>query len=227
MIQQSTSKVAGAKRIKMRYGPYMVPGMNGTSITGETGMLWNYPDISVQKPGTEYTIVNQYAGLEYPDGSNANIDTGMWLHHMVHFVSGPGRWDPTCYGKRSLPHFNVNVSPGGSERYFSSGNERTKITLDIFGTATKAGYHIKSSDRYQFIVDLMNMNEPNKVVYMTMTYDIIDGPLPPGWKNVKTVWFDARQCGTSEVQPPRQTGSFTITSGSWVSYLISNATRLC
>jgi hypothetical protein len=62
----------------------------------------------------------------------------------------------------------------------------------------------------------MNMNVPNKVVYMTMTYDVIDGPLPPGWKDVKTVWFDAKQCGTSEVQPPRQSGSFTITSGNWV-----------
>lgn len=31
-------------------------------------------------------------------GTNANIDSGLWLHHMVSFVKGPGRWDPTCYG---------------------------------------------------------------------------------------------------------------------------------
>jgi hypothetical protein len=35
----------------------------------------------------------------------------------------------------------------------------------------------------------MNMNMEDKVVYLTMTYDILDGPLPTGWKEVKAVWF--------------------------------------
>lgn len=39
-------------------------------------------------------MVSQQAGLEYPDGKNANIDTGMWLHHMVHINKGEGRSDP-------------------------------------------------------------------------------------------------------------------------------------
>jgi hypothetical protein len=34
------SSVPGAKRIKMRYGPYSVPNMNKTSIVGEPGALW-------------------------------------------------------------------------------------------------------------------------------------------------------------------------------------------
>jgi len=28
-------------------------------------------------------ILGINAGLEYPDGRNANIDNGLWLHHMV------------------------------------------------------------------------------------------------------------------------------------------------
>jgi hypothetical protein len=155
---QTDSKVAGAKRIKIRSGPYSVPNMNKTSLVGEAGMLWNYPDTAIIKPCTECTIVRQYAGLEYPDGRNANIDTGMWLHHMVQIAIGPGRADPTCYGRSSLPHIDVGASPQNSERYFSSGNERTHILLDILGTQTKWGYHVKSTDRFAFIVDLMNMN---------------------------------------------------------------------
>jgi hypothetical protein len=62
----------------------------------------------------------------------------------------------------------------------------------------------------------MNMNKEDVTVFMTMTYDFIDGPLPAGWKDVKTVWFDANQCGTSEVKPPKQTGTFTIPSTKWV-----------
>jgi hypothetical protein len=116
----------------------------------------------------------------------------------------------------SLPHFAVGYSATSAERYFSSGNERTPVPLDVFGTKTNAGYHLKSTDKYAFIVDLMNMNKEDVVVYMTMYYDFIDGPLPAGWRDVKTVWFDANQCGTSEVKPPKQTGTFSIPSTKWV-----------
>jgi len=213
---KTTSTVPGARRIKMRHGPYSVINMNKRGINGEHGALWNYPDTSVAKPCTECTIIAQQAGLEYPDGKNANIDTGMWLHHMVHFTIGPGRWDPTCINRPSLPHVDVGTSPGGGERYFSSGNERTFVQLDkLGGQAVNAGYHLKASDRYAFIVDLMNMNPTDKTVFMTMTYDIVDGPLPAGWRDVQCVWFDVNQCMTSEVSPLKQSGSFQIKSGSW------------
>jgi len=179
-------------------------------------MLWNYPDLNIPKPCNECTIVRQWAGLEYPDGKNANIDTGMWLHHMVQLTIGPGRWDPTCYGSPSLPHIDVNSSPQASERYFSSGNERTHIDLDILGAEkTKWGYHIKRSDNFGFIVDLMNMNMQDKTVFLTMYYDVVDGPLPAGWDDIKVVWFDANQCGTSEIRPKSQSGSYNVASSYW------------
>ena len=73
---KSQSKVPGAKRVKIRHGPYKVPNMNKVGLSGEAGSLWNYPDTSVTKPCTgECTIVSQQAGLEYPDGTVAHIDT--------------------------------------------------------------------------------------------------------------------------------------------------------
>jgi len=211
----ATSKVPGAKRVKMRYGPYSVPNMNKTSLVGEAGALWNYPDTSIAKPCTECVILGQQAGLEFPNGKNANIDSGMWLHHMVQFNTGPGRQDPTCFNKPSMPHVDVGTSPQNSERYFSSGNERTHVQLDINGAETKAGYQINARDRFAFIVDLMNMNMEDKTVYLTMYYDILPGKLPAGWKDVKPVWFDANQCGTSEVSAKKQSGSYNVPSGTW------------
>jgi hypothetical protein len=41
-LMQTMSKVPGVKRVKMRYGPYNVPNMNKTSLTGEAGSLWKY-----------------------------------------------------------------------------------------------------------------------------------------------------------------------------------------
>lgn len=56
--------------------------MGVTSVTGEGGALWNYPDVAVEKPADDFTIFGLQAGLEYPNGTNANIDSGMWLHHV-------------------------------------------------------------------------------------------------------------------------------------------------
>jgi hypothetical protein len=80
-------KLDGVKteRIKMRYGPYKVPNMKVTNILGEEGALWNYADPIADKPcgeAGECTIIGMVSGLEYPDGKNANIDSGLWLHHV-------------------------------------------------------------------------------------------------------------------------------------------------
>jgi hypothetical protein len=48
-----------------------------------------------------------------------------------------------------------------------------------------------------------------------MYYDILEGPMPAGWDDIKVVWFDANQCGTSEVFPPKQSGSFMVTTRTW------------
>jgi hypothetical protein len=77
---------------------------------------------------------------------------------MVHFAIGPGRQDATCFGRASLPHVDVGASPQNSERYFSSGNERTFLNPDRAGADTKFGYHLKTTDKMAFIVDLMNVS---------------------------------------------------------------------
>ena len=65
--------VLGSKTIKLRYGPYKV---------SKASMVWNNIDVSVDKPCQDCMIIGMNAGLEYPNGTNANIDSGMWLHHV-------------------------------------------------------------------------------------------------------------------------------------------------
>jgi hypothetical protein len=45
-------------------------------------MIWNQPSPSITKPCSDCMILGMNAGLEYPDGKDANTDTGMWLHHV-------------------------------------------------------------------------------------------------------------------------------------------------
>jgi len=211
--------IPGVQRIKVRSGPYKVPNMMTPSFpTGVHGMLWNKPDRTVQKPCDGHcTILKQWAGLEYPNGTNANIDSGMWLHHMVHFTSGPTRWDPVCYNKLSLPHTALFLKPNQAERYFSSGNERSVFDFNPGGKdlSKGAGYYLTPQDKFHYLVDLMNMNMDARPVYMTMTYDILPGELPAGWSSAKTVWLDVASCMTSEVPAPQQSGAFEIKSIPW------------
>jgi hypothetical protein len=154
------------------------------------------------------------AGLEYADGTNANIDTGMWLHHMVLLNSGPGRVDPTCADTDvSLPHAVAGYTPRNSERFFASGNERGLVSFPEWGN-TDIGYKIRSTDTFAGLFELMNENMQDKTVYVTMTYDILDGH--PFRDDAKCVWLDVRQCGTSEFTPPSYSNRFTI-DYSWTS----------
>jgi len=202
------SKIAGSKSVKIRYGPYTVPSVTKKNMVGEEGSLFNYPDKEVRRPcAGDCTLIGIQAGLEYPDGKNANIDTGMWLHHMAMFTIGEGRQDATCRERDvSLPHVFIGATAKSSERFMASGNERTPFG---FGIDTKAGYMLRPSDTFAMAIDLMNENTVDKKVYITMTYDYIEGH-PQGWDDVLPVWLDVRQCGTSEVTSPQSKGNFSI-----------------
>jgi hypothetical protein len=212
---KSPHKTPGAKRVKIRSGPYKIPDMTVVgSPYGDKGTIFNLPDTNIERPCQgECTVLTQQAGLEFPNGTNANIDSGLWLHHMVGFIKGPTRWDPTCYGWPSGPHLAIGGTGSTSERMMASGNERA--FLDYSTNPAGSGYHLTAQDKFAYLVDLMNMNMNANVVYVTMVYDYLDGPLPAGWLDVKTVWLDAFQCGTSEIAPPKQNGAFTISSKPW------------
>jgi len=194
--------------------------MGVNSLSGHAGMLESYFDGPIDKPcAGDCTILRQVGGLEYLNGTDANIDTGMWLHHMVHFNKGPGRWDPVAYGVPGcLPFLGVS---GGSakttERYFVTGNERTVFNYYAPETGVKSGYALRTADLFTYLIELMNMNMDAQTVYVTMTYDVIEGKLPANWLTTKSLYLDVASCGTSEYMPKanQQNNQFSITSKPW------------
>jgi len=131
---------------------------------------------------------------------------------MVALNIGKGRKDATCAAHgMSLPHIDVQTTPGGSERFFSSGNERTPF--DYSKNKVKAGYRVKQGDKFSFIVDLMNMNMEDKKVYMTITYEYQKGT-PKGYKAVRPIWLDIDQCGLSDVSATNNK-AYTKTARPW------------
>jgi hypothetical protein len=124
---------------------------------------------------------------------------------MVLVNIGEGRQDATCMAQDvSLPHQLVGANSRNSERLFSSGNERTLAVMPSMGV-NNVGYKLNPEDKFALIVDLMNDNMEDKVVYLTITYDVIQGH-PENYDDMKPIWFDLAQCSTSEVRPPQQNG---------------------
>jgi hypothetical protein len=216
-LKATGSSRLGSRRVKIRYGPYEVPGKNrgaiGKMMDGEGGMAWNMPDKNVQKPCTDCMITYMGAGLENMQGEVVNTDKGLWLHHMVIINKGKSLKDATCASNPiSLPHIDVGASARNSERFFASGNERT--ATDMTAEWAKAGYYVSKEDQFSYIIELMNMNKDSKKVYMTMTWEYVPG-VPSGFKNARPVWLDAFQCGLSDVEPKKQEGAFDITARTW------------
>lgn len=58
--------------------------MGKQSITGHAGMLESYYDSAIEKPcAGDCNILRQVGGLEYANGTNANIDSGMWCVRKI------------------------------------------------------------------------------------------------------------------------------------------------
>jgi hypothetical protein len=124
---------------------------------------------------------------------------------FVAFNEGPGRQDVTCAHRDiSLPHISVGTTARNSERFWSAGNERTPLSFPQTG-AQKAGYMVNKQDKFHLLMELMNANMEDAVLYFTITYDFVEGH-PSGWDAIRPAWLDVANCGTSEVNAPSQTG---------------------
>lgn len=82
------------------------------------GMV-DYTGVNVKLGCKNCTITFMQAGLEYPNGTYANANTSLWLHHVV------------LYNHNNLDTVCGSEEPG--ERFFASGNERSPINLGING----------------------------------------------------------------------------------------------
>ena len=89
----------------MSYGPFLVP-----SVKVNMGMK-SFSIQNMDLPCRDCYITGFQPDLRYPNGTTANVDTGMMLHHTIMYNAN--RKDTSCPGlERSI------------ERNFGAGNER-------------------------------------------------------------------------------------------------------
>lgn len=184
-----SSRYPGAITRKVRYGPYRVPGISERNIEfdmlGVAGMT-NTFELNPLKPcDVDCILLSMQAGLEYSNGTQVpSSKEGAILHHTVVVNRGIQVWDATC-GKQS-------------EHIFESGNERSVIPFYMPETGLKAGYHLRTSDKFAINTELMNMEDEGKWVWLTLNFDVIEN-FSNEWRESKVVWIS--------VGPDRCTGS--------------------
>jgi len=74
------------------------------------------------KPCQNCYITSIAVDLEYPDGSVANANTSMWLHHAT--ILNIARRDIVCTWRKEEDNY---------ERVWGAGNERTFLDLTLGG----------------------------------------------------------------------------------------------
>lgn len=179
------------KLVKLRYGPLVVPGNSMFSVLPkEAG------GIEIHKPCEECYLGAFQGGLEYEDGSEANVDTGMYLHHFVLVNNNKPDW--LC-GLRMGSMFRPQY-------VYNSGNERPPVRLN---SKYKFGMRVDKEDTFGTAGEIMNMSNQTKTVYATIIYEVI--PLEtPGYREATHLRLDVWMCGASDV--PAKTGAYKYTS---------------
>lgn len=173
------------QRVKTTYGHFTTPSVSDNHGMG--GFQCAPP-----LPCTSCSMTFMQAGLAYPDGTAATVDTGMMFHHVV--FQNLERKDAMC--------------ADGRERFFASGDERTAVDLSVNGTR-EYGYVVEEGDRFAFWLEVMNMRDVEREVVLTMVWEWVD--VEEGFEGVTPYWFDVGGCEGSEV-PAREGEVFTYLS---------------
>ena len=162
----------------VRWGPFLLPPAGAGGDADHANVV--IPD--GPKPCTDCYLVGIEPDLVYADGTSANLDTGMMLHHAVFFASD--QVDATCGGAPGFGELG--------ERFFAAGNERTGGTLPA-----GFGYRVTAAP-WNGVFHIMNHSAVPRAVFVELRTRWVRHGVQP----VRPLWLDMGNCGTSEYEVP-------------------------
>jgi hypothetical protein len=148
--------------------------------------------VGATKPCDECTILGLQGDIEYADGKRANNAQGAWLHHAVLLNAGPQVVDGNC-GTSKI------------DNMFMSGNERSMNGYGLPDAKVKSGYRIHKQDSFVLTTELMNLQDKEQWVWLTISYEYLDGH-QPDYKDGRMLWMSigplSIRCGGSAPTNP-------------------------
>lgn len=171
----------------VRYGPFTVPPASSNDLRHGNVVLSNTVLTRLPPPCTDCYLTALDFDLVYDDGSTANFDTGVMLHHHVMFNSAED--DATCGRSEGL------TGPGG-QRIFATGNERTGIVFPA-----GFGYHVAPESWWTGVFDIMNHVDQPQTVWVELRVHQVTDP-DPEMRPLTPIWLDVDNCSDSEYEVP-------------------------
>ena len=190
-------KEQGSQRQAFTYGPFAVPGMGDHDHHDMKNFGFAMPP-----PCSDCFVTYAQGDLQYPNGSYANANTGMWLHHVI--IANLNRAGIVC--------------PTNAELAFASGNERVPINICSNGfvdchvlshprpdhttaSTQKAGYYIAPGSTFYFSAEIMNDKPETRDAALVVDWEFV--PNTPGFKQATPLWLDIDgACGARGSQVP-------------------------
>jgi hypothetical protein len=176
----------GARTKAIKYGPWTVPAATGTGHHG-AGMVEDVR-FAIERPCTDCYITAARPDLKYTDGTVANTDTGLWLHHFA--MGNSGGTDARC---SKTPLIQL-----GGELLFTAANERTAGRFPA-----GVGHRTRPLDFWTLGVDLMNTSTTAKDVVLEMTWEWVPATTP-GMVHAKGVYLDTGEVCVNSVFPAQE-----------------------
>ncbi|KAL1845032.1 hypothetical protein VTK73DRAFT_1306 [Phialemonium thermophilum] len=199
VLEPRNFKDLGAKRVKILYEPMLVPGM----MDETTGGMADFDVVDAPMPCHDCLITGFLPSLQFEDGTVANANTSMSLHHAV--FANLNRTDTTC------PDWE-------GERFLAAGNERTALDLTLGGTR-KAGYYVGRHDVGAVVMELMNEAMDPRTVRLSVEWEFLGSGVADGFDVAVPLWLDVTgPCGSSSVDVSGEGDVFDVTmSPPWAS----------
>jgi hypothetical protein len=181
-VQSPASDAPRGTWTEVRYGPFAIPPESAGGGADHSDIVLP----SLPKPCSNCFLQQAEPDLVYADGTPANLDTGMMLHHAVLFAAG--RQDATCGPEQPFPGKL-------GQRFFASGNERTPAVFP-----PGFGYYVDQGN-WSGIFHVMNHSAAAKTVFFRLKVrwsPAADGGILP----LTPLWLDMNNCQTSEYAVP-------------------------
>jgi hypothetical protein len=199
-VQIEKSTYPGATRKKIRYGPYRIPSTKENNVESalmKVSGMSDHSEMNGKKPCSDCMLLEIASNLEYANGKIANTDTGSWLHHVLLINTGPTVRDYMCGGKKM-------------EVIMEDGNERMPNRFYEPAAPFKSGYHLSADDKLVVTTELMNLDPKEKYVWLTISYEYLDGPPKANFKQGHQLFLSIGPSCSGFVNPY---GASNLTAG--------------
>jgi len=209
----SKTGVAGAKRVKITYGPYKIKGTKSSSSSGnaksmDSGGSSFANDIDDDFP-RDITIMRSSTDVVNKDGKRLELKDGIYNHHTGFFDLT--RMNPSPFGcANGKWGFNL-----GSIPVIAAG--ATERAVQVFMAESgdvKSGYYLPKTGSVKNLIDLVNYNEQDQEVFTSTELEYMPGK-PAGFRNAYMTLVDPGLCGGpngAAIRPPKGVNKFSINS---------------